>query len=88
MIGTSKHADVGRRVEIPAYADMWMRGARYGVIERVIDRSAARRLDPGDCATIWRIRLDHPQAARRLRGYLANDCRVLPQWAQNAESAR
>lgn len=75
-IGTTKHPCVGRRVEIPAYADMWMRGARFGTIERVIDRSKTRYLDPKDPRgqTIARVRLDHPQAKRRLYGYVMDDC--------------
>jgi hypothetical protein len=75
-IGTTKHPACGTRVQIPAYADMWMRGARFGVVERVIDRSASRYLDPRDPrgATVYRVRLDHPQARGRLYGYPANDC--------------
>jgi hypothetical protein len=76
-IGTRNHPDVGRRVEIPAYADMWMRGARFGTIERVIDRSALRLLDPRECAPIYRVRLDHPQASSKLRGFHGPDCRIL-----------
>lgn len=78
-IGTTKHPACGRRVEIPAYSDMWMRGARFGVVVRVVDRSKSRYLDPRDPRgqTLFRVRLEHPQAGERLRGYAADDCRFL-----------
>lgn len=46
-IGTTKHPHVGRRVQIPAYCDLWMRGARFGTIERVII-GKGNYLDPRD----------------------------------------
>ncbi len=76
-IGTTKHPSVGQRVEIPAYADMWMRGARFGVVERVIDRSNRGMVAAEERTDIFRVRLDHPQARRRLYSYVANDCRTL-----------
>lgn len=76
-IGTKNHPDVGRCVEIPAYADMWMRGARFGTVERVIDRSSHKRLDPRDCSEIYRVRLDHPQARGKLYSYHGPDCRII-----------
>jgi hypothetical protein len=36
---------VGRRVEIPAYRDEWMRGARYGTVTRVSSRGLRVTLD-------------------------------------------
>ena len=27
---------IGKRVQIPAYTDLWMRGTRYGVVERIV----------------------------------------------------
>ena len=78
MIGTKNHPAVGKRIEIPAYADMWMRGARFGVVERVVI-GRGNYLDPRDPrgATIFRVRLDRPQAAKVLRGYVADDCRYI-----------
>jgi len=74
-IGTTKHPACGSRVEIPAYSDMWMRGARFGTVERVIERKGDF-VQAGDSrgATIFRVRLDHPQARGKLRGYVADDC--------------
>lgn len=78
-IGTTKHACVGKRVEIPVYADKWMQGARFGVVERVIDRSHTSYLDPKDPRgmTVFRVRLDHPQARKKLYGYYAQDCKFV-----------
>lgn len=77
-IGTKKHPFVGRRVEIPSYSDMWMRGARFGVIERIIIPSN-KYLDPRDVrgSVVARVRLDNPQANNRLRGYVLDDCRIV-----------
>jgi hypothetical protein len=72
--GTKNHVCVGKRVQIPAYADLWMRGARFGTVERVIKGSgnyvAAR--DPRG-ADIFVIRLDHPQV-KKLARFIADDC--------------
>lgn len=38
-------SDVGKRVEIGAHLDDWMRGDRYGTIERVTRQSIHVRLD-------------------------------------------
>lgn len=84
-LGTRAHPDCGTRVEIPPSADLWMRGARFGVVERVIDRTASipgqGRVIAGtmtaERAVIWRVRLDHPQVRRRLYGFYASHCRAL-----------
>ena len=39
---------VGMRVELPVHHDLWMRGARFGVVAKVDDKYA-------------RVRVDHPQ---------------------------
>ena len=52
---------VGKRVEIPVHYDMWMRGARFGV---VTSHSVKLR-----CV---RVKLDHPQARRLLRVWYAD----------------
>lgn len=75
---TKNHSCVGKRVEIPAYSDLWMRGARFGVVERVkIGRG--NYLDPKDPrgADWFFVRLDHPQARRKAFAFIANDCRFL-----------
>ena len=83
-IGTRNHGHVGLRVEIPPHSDLWMRGARFGTVERVIDRSnSLKENNPkiiastmtADRAIIWRVRLDHPQVRRRLYGFYASQCR-------------
>lgn len=51
---------VGKRVEIPVHHDMWMRGARTGVITSV------GKGKPGVSAFV-RVKMDHPQVRRRVR---------------------
>jgi hypothetical protein len=72
--GTTKHPSVGKRVQIPAYSDLWMRGARFGTVERVIIRSnnylAARDIRGAD---IFVVRMDHPSVKRPAR-FIADDC--------------
>lgn len=72
--GTKNHICVGKRVEIPAYADLWMRGARFGTVERVIEGSG-NYLDPRDPrgASIFVVRMEHPQVKRPAR-FIADDC--------------
>lgn len=72
--GTKTHPSVGKRVQIPAYTDLWMRGARFGTIERVIERSNnyVQAKDPRG-ADIFVVRMDHPQVRRPAR-VIADDC--------------
>jgi hypothetical protein len=72
--GTTKHTCVGERVQIPAYTDLWMRGARFGTVERVIERSSnfVQANDPRG-GTIFCVRMDHPQV-RKLARVRADDC--------------
>lgn len=45
---------IGRRVEIPAYFDAWMRGARYGVVVSVAPNGLARvHLDKGGYVRVF-----------------------------------
>lgn len=76
-LGTTKHRAVGSRVEIPAYCDLWMRGARTGTVERVVE-GKGNYLDPRDPhgATLFCVRMDHPQV-RRLARVIADDCRYI-----------
>lgn len=75
--GTTKHACVGKRVEIPAYCDLWMRGARCGTVARVIE-GKGNYLDPKDPrgVTLFAVRMDHPQV-RKLARVIADDCRFV-----------
>lgn len=75
--GTKNHICVGKRVQIPAYSDLWMQGARFGTVERVIEGSG-NYLDPRDPrgATIFVIRMDHPQV-KKLARFIADDCQFV-----------
>lgn len=74
---SSKGAAVGQRVEIPAYCDLWMRGARLGVIHSVRP-GRGNYLDPRDprASTLAKVRLDHPQVKRLAIVHL-DDCRTI-----------
>ena len=76
-IGTKNHPTVGKRVEIPAYADLWMRGARFGTVERFIE-GKGNYVQAGDPrgADIFVIRLEHPQV-KRLARFIADDCKYI-----------
>ena len=73
--GTTKHCTVGKRIEIPAYADLWMRGARFGTVERFITGSGnyVGANDPRG-ADVFVVRMDHPQV-KKLARFIADDCR-------------
>jgi hypothetical protein len=75
--GTKNHVCVGKRVQIPAYTDLWMRGARFGTVERVIVGTGnyVQAHDPRG-ATLFAVRMDHPQV-RRLARVIADDCTFL-----------
>lgn len=72
--GTTKHRAVGSRVRIPAYTDLWARGAREGTIARV-QPGKGNYLDPRDSrgATLFGVRMDHP-SVNRLAWCIADDC--------------
>lgn len=75
--GTTKHVSVGKRVEIPAYCDLWMRGARFGTVERFI-QGRGSYLGVGDIrgADIFVVRMDSPQVKKPVR-VIADDCRYV-----------
>ena len=72
--GTTNHICVGKRVQIPAYCDLWMQGARFGTIARVIagKGSYLGANDPRS-ATRFVLKMDHPQV-KRLVQVIADDC--------------
>jgi hypothetical protein len=75
--GTTKHPCVGKRVEIPAYCDLWMRGARFGTIECVsIGKGAYLQAGDPRGADMFAVRMDHPQV-KRLAWVIADDCRYV-----------
>lgn len=59
---------IGKRVEIPVYYGLWMRGAQYGVVTSVSKNAAHIR-----------VRMDHPQVKRRARiaGMDVDDIKIL-----------
>lgn len=75
--GTTKSPCVGLRVEIPAYTDMWMRGARFGTIARV-RHCNGRYLGVSDPrgAGLFAVRMDHP-SIKKLAWFIADECRYL-----------
>lgn len=52
---------VGKRIEIPVHYDMWMRGARFGVV------TAFRHSKQAGTSDYVLVKLDHPAAKRRLK---------------------
>ena len=77
-IGTTKSPACGSRVEIPAYCDLWMRGARFGVVERVREAKTQSAFagGAGDSRDYFGVRMDHPQV-KRLAWVIADDCRFV-----------
>lgn len=70
--GTKNHVTVGKRVQIPAYTDLWMKGARTGTIERFIPGQPVG-YDRGSTRDLFAVRMDHPQV-KRLARVIADDC--------------
>jgi hypothetical protein len=52
---------VGKRIEIPVHYDMWMRGAKYGLVTAV-----RRSKTPGHSDYVL-VKMDHPSITRRLK---------------------
>lgn len=73
-LGTKNHPCAGKRIQVPAYSDLWMRGARFGTVERVIEGSGnyVQARDPR-ASDIFVVRMDHPQV-KRLHRFIADDC--------------
>lgn len=73
-LGTKSHPCVGKRVQIPAYCDLWMRGARFGIVKRVIV-GKGNYLDPRDPrgATLFVVHMDSPHV-HKLARVIADDC--------------
>jgi hypothetical protein len=72
--GTKNHPTVGKRVQLPAYTDLWVRGARFGTVERFVEGRGnyLQAKDPRG-ADIFVVRVDHPQV-RHLHRFIADDC--------------
>ena len=58
---------VGKHVEVPAYTDIWMRGARTGEV-----RSVGLMNDK----VIARVKMDNPRAGSKLYRFIAADLTV------------
>ena len=63
---TRKGTLVGDRVELSPHLDLWMRGARFGVIAW-----QSTRHKPGEYAT-FKVRMDHPQIKRLVTVQIAD----------------
>lgn len=75
--GTIKSPAVGARVQIPAYSDLWMRGARFGIVKRV------QLAKPGVAPhrDLFGVQMDHPQVTG-LAWFVADDCSYAREAAQ------
>lgn len=74
------HPAAGVRCEIHPGSDLWMRGARFGVVQRVVTRGAGNE-------EICEIRMDHPQVKRLHRQYYA-DCSFFGGYAASINLGR
>ena len=61
-----KRIKVGDRVALSPACDLWMMGARHGVV---------RKVEKDACADFVTVRMDHPQVTRLVR-LLAHSVRV------------
>lgn len=52
---------IGQRVELPAFSDQWMRGARFGTVRQVL-----KALDADD---VLAVRCDNPRIRRLYRHF-------------------
>lgn len=68
---TRKGAFIGRRVEIGAHLDLWMRGARFGVVVMQSTRHA-----PGQFQRL-KVRIDHPAVKRLAVLHVADVARII-----------
>lgn len=65
----------GDRVEIPAYSDAWMRGARFGTVTRIYRYfRAGLGAEASFDRVLVAVRMDHPKV-KRLARVAAADCR-------------
>ena len=53
---TQARSLIGKRVQIPVHYDLWMRGARFGVVTSA-----------GKDGAFVRVKMDHPQVKRLLK---------------------
>jgi hypothetical protein len=62
----------GNRVEIGPHYDLWMRGARYGLVKRWRNIPTPN----GEIRLQWQLLMDHPQV-RGLVTVWADDCTII-----------
>lgn len=74
--GLSPDGGTIMRVEIPAYTDFWMSGARYGRLLRTFWREDIGGDRRGHRYEMAVVLLDHPAAKRPIRVRL-DDCRAI-----------
>lgn len=62
---------MGTRVQIPAWSDLWMRGARYGEIVKTY-----RKRNTHSTEMIAVVKMDHPQVKKPVK-FLLDDLTVV-----------
>lgn len=72
---TRKGSFIGERVELAPHLDLWMRGARFGV---VVMQSTAHK--EGELMRL-KVRMDHPQVKRLAVIHVADIGRMFPKEA-------
>lgn len=65
---TTKDPRVGCRVELPAFSDQWMRGARFGTVTRVYKRKVLDERGMQADDVLW-VRVDHPSIRRTYKHF-------------------
>jgi hypothetical protein len=75
--GTTKHWSVGKRVEIPAYCDLWMQGARTGTVTRFIEgKGDYLCANDARASNLLVVRMDNTRV-KRLARVVFDDCKFL-----------
>lgn len=69
--GYGKNLKIGARVELHPGLDLWMRGARYGVIV-----GAVWSLEKPGAISVYKVKMDHRQV-RKLQRVKPEDLRVV-----------
>ena len=60
MLYSQMKALIGKRIEIPAHYDTWMRGARFGTI-------TSTKPEKSGLSSCLLVRMDHPYVRRRVK---------------------
>ncbi len=65
------------RVEIPAYSNMWMRGARYGTVIGQRRQRANEVRGMLEAKLLYRVQLDKAPNMKPTLCYVADDCTIV-----------